>query len=143
METVFSIICHESALFFILRVTLGILFLFQGIDKVFKLGIPKVTSTFQAQLGTVKLPRWILFLAATYTSYIELIGGILLIVGLFKYYTLYLLGLDLILVTIAFSLIQPVWDMKFVWPRLILLGILLYLPAQWDGISLDGMLKFF
>lgn len=143
METVFGIVHHESALFFILRVTLGVLFLFQGIDKAFNLGIPKVTSTFQAELGVIKIPRWILFIAATFTSYVELVGGILLIAGLFKYYTLYLLGLDLIVVTIAFSLIQPVWDMKFVWPRLILLAILLYLPAQWDQISLDGLLQNF
>ncbi len=141
METVFSTVHHESALFFILRTTLGVLFFFQGIDKAFKLGIPKVTSTFQKELGNIKIPRWILFIAATFTSYVELVGGILLVVGLFKYYVMYLLGLDIILVTIAFSLIQPVWDMKFVWPRLILLAILLYLPPEWDVLSLDELLK--
>jgi putative oxidoreductase len=141
MENVFNIVHHESALFFILRVILGILFLFQGIDKVFKMGIHKVTSTFQAELGTIIIPKWMLFITAVFSSYVEFVGGILLIVGLFKYYTMYLLGVDLILVTIAFSLIQPVWDMKFVWPRLILLAVLLYLPPQWDTLSLDQLLK--
>jgi uncharacterized membrane protein YphA (DoxX/SURF4 family) len=141
MENVFSIIYPESVLSFLLRVILGILFLFQGIDKLFKVGIPKVTSTFQAELGRIKIPRWILFITAIFSSFVEFAGGILLIIGLFKYYAMYLLGIDLILVTIAFSLIQPVWDMKYVWPRLILLAILLYLPAQWDALSLDALLK--
>ena len=141
MESVFAVVHHESVLSFLLRTILGVLFLFQGIDKVFKLGIPKVTSTFQTELGSIKIPRWILMIAAIFTSYIELLGGLLLLVGLFKYYTMYLLGVDLILVTIAFSLIQPVWDMKYVWPRLIILAILLYLPPQWDSLSLDELLK--
>ena len=143
MESLNFYIHHEAALSFFLRVILGILFLFQGIDKVFKLGIVKVTDTFKYELGSRKIPRWLLFISAVYTSYVELVGGILLIVGLFKTYVFYLLGIDLILVTIAFSMIYPVWDMKFVWPRLLLLGILLYLPPQWDSLSLDFLFKFY
>jgi hypothetical protein len=32
--------------------------------------------------------------------------------------------------------------MRFVWPRLILLAILLYLPPGWDNCSFDSMLDF-
>ena len=143
MHSIFISFHHESVLFFLLRVILGILFLFQGIDKVFKVGIYKVTDTFQFELGAIKFPRWFLFISAFYTSYVELIGGILLIAGLFKTYALYLLGLDLILVTIAFSIISPLWDMKFILPRLALLSILLYLPPKWDYFSLDSLLVIF
>lgn len=143
MATITSYIQHEAALSFLLRTILGLLFLFQGIDKVFKLGITKVTNTFQHEMGTRKFPKWILFLAAIYTSYIELIGGILLIAGLFKTYAFYLLGIDLIVVTIAFGMIYPLWDMRFVLPRLLLLGILLYLPPGWDKFSLDAMFLYY
>jgi hypothetical protein len=60
---------------------------------------------------------------------------------LFKTYTLYLLSIDLILVTGTFSIITPMWDMQLVFPRLILLAILLYLPAEWDMLSLDYLLS--
>jgi uncharacterized membrane protein YphA (DoxX/SURF4 family) len=142
MESIFPWLHHQSALSLILRLILGILFLFQGIDKVFNLGLKKVANTFQYELGTKKIPIWILYVTGFYTSYIELLGGLLLIAGLFKTYVLYLLGIDLILVTIAFSIIYPLWDMKFVWPRLLLLAILLYLPPAWDNCSFDSMLDF-
>ncbi len=141
METLIPSLHHQSALMLLLRIILGTLFLFQGIDKAFNLGISKVASSFQYELGTKKFPKWVLTIAAFFTSYVELIGGILLIVGLFKTYAFYLLGIDLIVVTIAFSLIYPVWDMKFVLPRLLLLAILLYLPPSWDSFSLDWLLK--
>ena len=132
---------NHAALMLILRIMLAILFVFQGYDKVINLGMKKVTLTFQYELGSRKIPRWVVFSAAVYTSYIELIGGILLLIGLFKAYALYLLGLDLVLVTIAFSIIYPMWDMKMVLPRLVLLAALLYLPATWDTCSLDYILN--
>jgi len=143
MEPITSYIPHEAALSLLLRTILGLLFLFQGIDKVFKLGIVKVANTFQYEMRPRKFPKWILLIVAVFTSYIELIGGILLITGLFKTYTLYLLGLDIMFVTMAFSMIYPLWDMKFILPRLILLAILLYLPPAWDKFSLDRLLFFY
>ena len=139
METLIPSLHHQSALMLLLRIILGTLFLFQGIDKAFKLGIPKVANSFQYELGTRKFPKWVLMIAAFFTSYVELIGGMLLILGLFKTYAFYLLGIDLIAVTIAFSLIYPMWDMRFVLPRLLLLAILLYLPPQWDNFSMDNL----
>ncbi len=134
---------NHAALLLILRLTLALLFVFQGFDKVFHLKMKKVAKAFQYELGNKHIPRWIVFTAAIYTSYIELIGGLLLIIGLFKTYALYLLGLDLILVTAAFSIIYPMWDMKMVLPRLFLLGALLYLPQAWDVFSIDYILNIF
>ena len=71
------------------------------------------------------------------TSWIEFIAGGLLILGLFKYGCIYLLGIDLLFVVIGMSLIQPVLDLKHIFPRLILLIILLLLPAESDIFSLD------
>lgn len=135
---------NEAVLTFVLRVILGILFFFQGYDKVFKLKINGVIDFFRQELGSIKVPDFVLTSTAWFTSFAELICGALLIVGLFKTYALYALGIDLILVTGAFSLIKPMWDMQLLFPRLILLGILLYLPSEWDVLSADYIItKFF
>jgi len=139
METL--VINHESVLTFVLRVILGILFFFQGYDKVFRMKIGGVADFFRQELGPIAVPNFIILLSAWFTSLAELFCGALLIVGLFKSYALGLLGIDMILVTAAFSLIKPMWDMQFVFPRLILLAILLYLPWQWDTISLDYYIR--
>ena len=72
---------NEAVLVFILRVILGMLFFFQGYDKVFNIKMPGVIESFNYELGTIKIKKWILLPSAYFTSYIELIGGILLIIG--------------------------------------------------------------
>lgn len=133
---------NEDVLAFILRIILGILFFFQGYDKVFKVKMKGVIETFQLELGAIHLPKWLLVSSAYFTSYIELIAGILLIIGFLKTYALYLVGLDLIIVTGAFSLMKPMWDMQLLFPRLVILSILLYLPTTCDLFSLDQFFKF-
>jgi uncharacterized membrane protein YphA (DoxX/SURF4 family) len=131
---------HEVVLFFILRVILGILFFFQGFDKVFHVKISGVVDFFKNESREKKWPTFILSSSAYFTSYAELICGGLLIVGLFKTWALYILGIDLILVVGAFSMLKPMWDMQLLFPRLILLAIILYLPVEWDLLSLDNLL---
>lgn len=128
---------NEAVLTFMIRVILGILFFFQGYDKIFKVKVPGVIEFFRQELGTIQVPGFVLSSTAWFTSYAEFLCGALLIIGLFKSCALWILGVDLILVTGAFSLIKPMWDMQLLFPRLILLGILLYLPAEWDVISAD------
>jgi len=134
---------NETILVFILRVILGLLFFFQGYDKVVKIKMNGVIDAFKRELGNIKLPNIILKVSAYYTSYIEFFCGILLIIGLSTQYSLYLLGIDLILVVGAFSLIKPMWDMQLLFPRLLLLSILLYLPEEWNQISADYLLNLF
>lgn len=136
---------HETAAVLITRVFLGILFFSQGYDKILKVKIKNVIETFEYSLISRHLPKFLLVIIAFFTSYIELIGGFLLIIGFLKYYALYLLGLDLILVAVAFGIVKPMWDMQFVFPRLLLLLILLIMPSQWDIISIDyswSLIKF-
>ena len=133
---------NESILVFILRVILGILFFFQGYDKVFNVKINGVIEFFRNESRHVQIPEFILKSSAYFTSYAELIGGTLLILGLFKNYALYLLGFDLIIVVGAFSMLKPMWDMNLLFPRLILLGILLFLPSKWDILSLDFIINY-
>lgn len=133
---------NENILVFTLRVILGLLFFFQGYDKVFKVKIPGVIAFFRSELGNIKVPDSVLKLSTYYTSYVEFLCGALLVAGLFTKYALYLLGFDLILVVGAFSLIKPMWDMQLLFPRLMLLSILLYLPEEWNMISADHILNY-
>lgn len=131
---------HHTVLLFTLRTILGILFFYQGYDKLFNIKMSGVIESFKRELGTKKIPDFILIPSAWFTSFVEFCCGGLLILGLFKTYALYLLGIDIILVAGAFSIITPMWDMQLLFPRLILLAILLYLPSQWDLLSLDHAL---
>jgi len=130
---------HEIVAVFIARVFLGFLFLFQGYDAVFNIKIKNVIYTYQNSFASKGIPHFVTVLGSWFTSYTELICGFLLIMGLFKYYALYLLGIDLILASIAFGITTPMWDMRFVFPRLALLLFLLFVPIAWDLYSLDNL----
>jgi uncharacterized membrane protein YphA (DoxX/SURF4 family) len=133
---------NETIAILVARVILGILFFAQGYDKVFNVRLDGVIATFRQPMGSKQIPDFILTLSAYYTSYIELIGGLLLIIGFAKIYVLALLGLDLILVAAAFSIMKPMWDMQYFFPRLALLIFLLLVPAGWDVFSLDYIIGF-
>ena len=132
---------NEIAAAFIVRVFLGIIFFAQGFDKVFNIKVRNVYDAFEYPLHSKHLPSFVLRFASYYTSYIELTGGFLLIIGLFKSYVLYFLGADLLFVAIAFGMINPVWDMQHVFRRLVLLISLLLTPSSWDVISLDHLIQ--
>ena len=134
---------NESVLAFTIRVILGILFYFQGYDKLFKLKMTGVISFFEDEMRNKPVPRFALVFSAYFTSLVEFLGGALLILGLFKTVALYALGLDLILVCGAFSMIKPMWDMQLLFPRLAMLGFLLYLPGEGDLLSLDHLISSF
>ncbi len=133
-------ITSENILSFTLRIILGILFFMQGYDKVVKVKMDGVVKSFRYEFGNVKMPDFILVISAYFSSFIELVGGFALIIGLFTKYVLFLFGLDLILVVVAFSLINPVWDMKIVFPRIVIWSILMVLPESWNKLSVDFML---
>ncbi|MBK7818142.1 MAG: hypothetical protein IPJ60_11810 [Sphingobacteriaceae bacterium] len=63
-----------------------------------------------------------------------------MIVGLFQYYALYLLGINLIIAAIGFGITSPMWDTRYVLPRLLLLLFLLFVPQGWNTLSLDNLI---
>lgn len=125
------------------RIFCGIIFLFQGYDKLFKIKIGGVVDTITLESRNRNVPRFLLGFMAVFTSLVEFFGGIFLIVGLFKNVVLTLFGLDLIFVAIAFSYMNPVWDMKHVYPRLILIILLFAMPNDWSYFSLDHLIRYF
>jgi putative oxidoreductase len=125
---------------FLLRVFCGVIFVYQGYDKLFKIKISGVTQAFENNAQKNNIPHILLFSAAVYTSLAEFAGGLFLMLGLFKNISLFLLGVDLIIVAAAFSMVEPVWDMRHVFPRLMMIVALLIFPAEWELISLDKLL---
>ncbi len=126
---------------FLVRSITGILFLFQGYDKLFRIKMSGVIDTFAADANRYSIPGPVLTLVAYYTSIVEFFGGLFLVFGFFTSYSLYALGLDIVLVSFAFSYMNPMWDMKYVFPRLILIVTLLVLPQHYQMFSLDYLIK--
>lgn len=136
---------HEIAGALIARVFLGLLFFFQGFDAVFRVKISGVLQTIEEPMSHFGMPRIFILAGAYFTSYVELICGFFLIIGFAKYYALYLLGVDLLIASVAFGIVKPMWDMQYVFPRLALLLLLLMIPSQWDVVSIDfvwSIIKF-
>lgn len=131
---------HQAIAVLIARILLGLLFFFQGYDAVFVVKIKNVIATYENNFSNKGIPRFITISASWFTSCTELIGGALLIMGLFEYIALYLLGLNLIIAAIGFGINTPMWDTRYVFPRLILLLILLFVPMNWNIISMDYLL---
>lgn len=127
------------------RIFAGVIFLTQGYDKLFNVKINGVVDYFMIESKDRAVPKILLKFMAGFSSIIEFAGGLFLILGLLKNETLTLFGLDLIFVAIAFSYMNPVWDMKHVYPRLILVLLLFVMPNNWCRFSLDyliSVLKF-
>ena len=120
-----------------IRLLLGFIFFFQGFGKVFKFGLDTVSQNFFIKSYSDLLPEYLLVFTAYYTSIIELVGGLLLIIGLKRDIALYLLASVLIIVTFGHGLKDPIWDLSHVMYRAILLVALLLLPKDYDQFSID------
>ena len=131
---------RNAGMFFI-RVLLGIIFFMQGYGKIFTMGMHKVYESFFKDFENTALPKWLIVSTAYYTSYVELIGGFLLISGLFRKFAMYLLALDLLIVSFGHGFMEPIWDLSHVIPRAILLSALFFLPTDWDKWHADGLIR--
>jgi len=131
---------REEIAYLIARLFLGCLFLFQGYDAVFNIKIKTVVDTYNNQFANKGIPKWLTSLGVWFTSLSELFGGLLLVFGFLSYPALYMLGLNIIVASIAFGISTPMWDMRFVFPRLLLILFLLLAPVAWNYFSLDHFL---
>jgi len=124
-----------------MRLILGFIFFFQGYGKVFKFGLNAVYNNFFLKPYSELLPDFLLLFTAYYTSIIELVGGLLLIIGLKRDYTLYALASVLVIVSFGHGLKDPIWNLSDVMNRTILLVTLLLLPKNLDRYSVDFLMK--
>jgi len=123
-----------------IRLILGFLIFFQGFGKVFKFGVENVHNNFFKSTYEEILPTFVTYATAYYTSYVELIAGLMLIIGLKRDWALYAMASVLVIVTFGHGLAEPIWDTSHVLVRAVLLVTLLLLPKEWDRFSLDGLI---
>ena len=121
------------------RALLGIIFIMQGYGKIFIYTVPQVYNMFFKDFEATFLPKWLIWCTAYYTSYVELICGFLLIIGLFRKYAFYFLGVDLLIVSFGHGILEPIWDLQHVIPGAILLITLFLVPQQWDRWNADAL----
>lgn len=120
------------------RWILGTLLVTQGYDKIFNIKLRNVVQAYEMPAPErYTFPHFWVWAGTLYTSFTELICGAFIIPGLFIDYALSLLALNMLVVVIAFTLRNPMWDMKYVFPRLVLILMLLAVPDNWDKFSLD------
>jgi putative oxidoreductase len=131
---------HEIIAVLVARVFLGCLFFFQGYDAVFRVKVKNVVASFEKDFSDHGIPGSLTIAASWFTCCTELICGFFLIFGLFEYVSLYLLGINLIIAAIGFGITTPMWDTRYVFPRLVLLLFLLFVPQQWNILSLDHLI---
>src|ERR1051326_4742451 len=105
---------HEEIGTLMARIFLGSLFLFQGYDAIFGVKVSNVMNTVESSFRSKGVPHLLVLAGVWFTSYIELTGGFLLIIGLFKYIALYLLCIDLLVASIGFGIASAMWDTKHV-----------------------------
>lgn len=119
------------------RLLLGFIFLMQGFGKVFKFGVSSVYENFFKEAYADILPSTVTLFTAYYTSFVELIAGFLLVIGLKRDLALYFLASVLIIVTFGHGLKEPIWELNQVMWRAVLLIFLLIVPKEWDVFSID------
>jgi len=122
------------------RALLGIIFFMQGYGKIFTFGVSRLYSMFFKDFEKTFLTKWLIWGTAYYTTYVEFICGFLLIIGLFRQWSLYLLALGLLIVSFGHGLLEPIWDLSHVIPRAILLVTALIIPSEWDKWSVDRLI---
>ena len=126
---------------FAIRCVAGILFFFQGYDKVFRIKTEGVLNTFSDALAKRHISKTSVRMFIAISSFIELVGGLLLAVGLFREPVIYLLTANMIGVALGFSILKPVWDMAHYFPRFVLLSALMFIPEKWDKFCLDSLFR--
>ena len=132
----------EAVALLFARVILGILFFMQGYDKIFNISLREVIETTRQGLSRFKLPGYVFTWSVYFTSYAQWMGGILLILGIFKLATLCVLCVSMVVAVAGMSLAQPLVDLKHVFPRIVLILFLLLYPFSADVYSLDQLFGF-
>ena len=122
------------------RLVLGLVFFQGALWRVFDLGPAEHARRFFVEpYSETFLPEWALWVAGAGVPFAELIGGALVLLGLWRLPGLILLGGVLVLVTFGHLVTEPIFAFNaHVIPRLVLLVFVLCVPAEWDRFSVDA-----
>ncbi|HXU35144.1 MAG TPA: DoxX family protein [Blastocatellia bacterium] len=124
------------------RGVLGFIFFMAGVYKVFQMGpLGHARHYFVEPYADSFLPAWSLWAVGTIIPIIELVAGLLVIVGWRTRDALVALGFILVVVTFGHLLKEPLYEFHtHVIPRLALVLFVLMMPREADRFSLDYLL---
>ena len=122
-----------------MRLVAGILFFFQGYDKVFHLKTSGVLVAFSDEFVRKKIPVSLARLGIALSSFIEMTAGVMLALGIYRDPVLYALAANMVFITLAFSYLKPMWDMSYFFPRFAILMALMFVPAELDLCCLSNL----
>lgn len=126
---------------FLARAVLGLIFFMAGVHKVFVQGAIAHAQQWFLPFKDTFLPVWSLWATGVSVPFVELFGGLLVLVGYRTRLGLTLLGAVLVLVTFGHLLHEPLYAFhEHVIPRLALALFVLSAPSAWDRWSLDAWL---
>ncbi len=121
------------------RVVLGLIFFQAGLYKVFVQTPVGHAKQWFLPFADTFLPVWSLWAMGVTIPFAELLGGFLVLVGLYTTAGLAMLGAVLCVVTFGHLLHNPLYAFhEHVFPRLVLTVLVLALPRTWDRFSLDA-----
>lgn len=125
------------------RLVLGLIFFQGALWRVFVLGPAEhARRFFVGPYADSFLPEWALWVAGTGVPFAELVGGALVLLGLWRLQGLLLLGGVLVVVTFGHLVAEPIFAFNaHVIPRLALVIFLLTTPPEWDRYSVAGWLE--
>jgi len=133
---------RRSWAIFFAREILGFIFFMAGVYKVLQLGPLGHARKYFLPYADTFLPVWSLWVTGSVIPIVELLAGLLLILGVRVKAALIALGFVLIIVTFGHLLKEPLYAFhEHVIPRAALLLFVLLLPAEDDRISLEFLIK--
>jgi len=124
-----------------IRVLTGAIFIIQANDRFKNIQTDSIYDFFRSNFEKLKIPRTLAEIFIHAVNVIELCCGILLMAGLYRNWVLLILLAEMCVISVFFTLIQPMWDMKYLWPRLVLVLFQLLIPDSWSIFSLDNIIK--
>ena len=121
------------------RVVLGLIFFQAGLYKVFVQTPVGHAKQWFLPFADTFLPAWSLWAMGVTIPFTELLGGFLVLVGLYTTAGLGMLGGVLCIVTFGHLLHDPLYAFhEHVFPRLVLTMLVLLSPRAWDRFSVDA-----
>ena len=122
------------------RLTLGLIFFMAGVMKVFQLGPLNHARKYFLPFADTFFPVWSLWTTGVVIPFVELIAGVMVILGLRVRPALVALGFVLAVVTFGHLLADALYEFHtHVIPRLALVLFILLLPRSDDRFSLDHL----
>lgn len=125
---------------FFARWVLGLMFFQGALWRVFELGpVAHARQFFVEPYAETLLPTWSLWVTGMAVPWVELGAGALLLIGLWVRPALVVLGFELLIVTFGHLLLEPLYSISgHIFPRLVLLVLLLLIPAEADRWTVDA-----